>query len=129
MKELDGRGHRFVRYADDCNIFVCSHAAGERVMQSMSKFIENSLQLKINKEKSKVCEVKESTFLGYTVLNNGIPAVSHPSIKRIKEKVKSITPRNRGVKFEQIISELNTGLRGRLNCFRLREMSQACPNP
>ena len=80
-------------------------------MQSMSKFIENRLKLKINGDKSKVCEVRESKFSGYTVLNNGMPVVSHQSIKRIKEKIKSITRRNRGVKFEHIIAELNTGLR------------------
>ena len=75
-KELEGRGHRFVRYADDCNIFVRSREAGERVMQSLSKFIENRLKLKINGEKSKVCGVRESKFLGYTVLNNGMLDVS-----------------------------------------------------
>ena len=117
-KELEGRGDRFVRYADDCNIFVRSREAGERVMQSLSSFIENRLKLKINGEKSKVCEVKESKFLGYTVLNNGMLVVSHQSIKRIKEKIKSITRRNRGVKFEHIITEPNLKLRGRQNYFR-----------
>jgi hypothetical protein len=117
-KELERRGHRFVRYADDCNIFVRSCEAGERVMQSTSNFIENRLKLKINLEKSKVCEVKESKFLGYTVLNNGMLVVSQQSIKRIKEKVKTITRRNRGVKFEHIITEPNLELRGWLNYFR-----------
>ena len=97
---------------------VRSREAGERVMQSLSSFIENRLKLKINGEKSKVCEVKESKFLGYTVLNNGMLDVSQQSIKRIKEKVKTITRRNRGVKSEHIITELNLKLRGRLNYFR-----------
>jgi retron-type reverse transcriptase len=60
--ELEHRGHRFVRYADDCNIFVRSREADERVMQSLNKFIKNRLKLKINEEKSKVCGVRESKF-------------------------------------------------------------------
>jgi group II intron reverse transcriptase/maturase len=117
-KELERRGHRFVRYADDCNIFVRSRAAGERVMQSLSSFIENKLKLKINEDKSQVCEVKESKFLGYTILNNGILVISRQSIKRLKQKVKAVTRRNRGVKLEQVIAELNLKLRGWLNYFR-----------
>jgi len=117
-KELEGRGHCFVRYADDCNIFVRSQKAGERVMQTLGGFIENKLRLKINQEKSKVCVVSESKFLGYTILNNGIPTISKQSIERIKTKVRQLTRRNRGVKFERIISELNLVLRGWLNYFR-----------
>jgi group II intron reverse transcriptase/maturase len=116
--ELERRGHHFVRYADDCNIFVRSQKAGERVMQTLSSFIENKLKLKINQPKSKVCEVSESKFLGYTILNNGILTISKPSIERIKTKVRQLTRRNRGVKFEKIISELNPVLRGWLNYFR-----------
>lgn len=63
-KELEKRGHKFVRYADDCNIFVQSQKAGERVMQSISNFIENKLKLIVNKDKSKVCEVNQTKFLG-----------------------------------------------------------------
>jgi hypothetical protein len=117
-KELERRGHRFVRYADDCNIFVHSRKAGERVMQTLCGFIENKLKLKINTEKSKVCLVSESKFLGYTILTNGMLTVSKESILRIKSKIKQITRRNRGVKFERIIAELNLALRGWLNYFR-----------
>ena len=117
-RELERRGHCFVRYADDCNIFVRSLKAGERVMRSLSSFIESKLKLKINVEKSKVCEVKESKFLGYTILNNGILVISQQSIMRIKQKIREITRRNRGVKFEQLIAELNLKLRGWLNYFR-----------
>jgi group II intron reverse transcriptase/maturase len=117
-KELERRGHRFVRYADDCNIFVRSQKAGERVMQSLSSFIESKLKLQINEAKSKVCEVKERKFLGYTILNNGMLVVSQSSIKRFKQTIKTLTRRNRGVKFEQIIAELNLKLRGWLNYFR-----------
>jgi group II intron reverse transcriptase/maturase len=117
-KDLERRGHRFVRYADDCNIFVHSPKAGERVMQTISGFIEDKLKLKINSEKSKVCYVRESKFLGYTILTNGMLTVSKQSILRIKTKIRQITRRNRGVKFEQIIAELNQTLRGWLNYFR-----------
>ncbi|MDR1115332.1 MAG: group II intron reverse transcriptase/maturase, partial [Tannerella sp.] len=79
-RELERRGHSFVRYADDCNIFVHSQKAGERVMQTMSSFIENKLKLTINTEKSKVCLVSESKFLGYTILTNGMLTVSKQSI-------------------------------------------------
>jgi group II intron reverse transcriptase/maturase len=120
-KELERRGHYFVRYADDCNIFVRSQKAGERVMQTLSIFIENKLKLKINQEKSKVCGVSESKFLGYTILNSGILTVSKQSIERIKTKIRQITRRNRGVKFEKIISELNLILRGWLNYFRFAQ--------
>jgi len=72
-KELEKRGHEFVRYADDCNIFVRSQPAGERVMQSISNFIENKLKLKINRKKSKVCYSDQTKFLGYTIHRNGIP--------------------------------------------------------
>lgn len=111
-KELARRGHKFVRYADDCNIFVRSQAAGERVMQSVSNFIENKLKLKVNTEKSKVCRCKETKFLGYTVQTGGILTISDKSLIRLKEKIRKITKRNRGRSLEQIISELNTVLRG-----------------
>jgi len=127
-KELERRGHRFVRYADDCNIFVRSQNAGERVMQTLSSFIENKLKLKINQEKSKVCGVSESKFLGYTILNSGILTVSKQSIVRIKTKVRQITRRNRGVKFENLISELNPTLRGWLNYFRFAQCRRLVQN-
>ena len=117
-RELERRGHCFVRYADDCNIFVRSQKAGERVMQTLGGFIENKLKLKINQEKSKVCVVSESKFLGYTILTNGMLTLSKQCIERIKTKIRQITRRNRGVKFEQIITELNQILRGWLNYFR-----------
>jgi len=70
-KELESRGHKFVRYADDCNIFVRSQAAGERVIQSVSGFIENKLKLIVNKDKSKVCLSDQTKFLGYTINESG----------------------------------------------------------
>ena len=127
-KELERRGHSFVRYADDCNIFVRSQKTGERVMQSISHFIEDRLKLKVNEDKSKVCHVGESKFLGYTILGSGILTVSKQSVERIKTKVRQLTRRNRGVRFEQIISELNTLLHGWLNYFRYAKCHKFAQN-
>jgi len=116
-EELERRGYKFVRYADDCNIYVRSQAAGERVMESISNFIESKLKLIVNREKSQVCEVNQTKFLGYTIQKDGNLSIARKSIDRFKEKVRSITKRNRGVKFEQIVSELTPVLRGWLNYF------------
>jgi RNA-directed DNA polymerase len=117
-KELEKRGHKFVRYADDFNIYVRSQAAGERVMESVSNFIESKLKLIVNKEKSQVCEVNQTNFLGYTIQIDGNLSIAKKSIDRFKEKVRKITKRNRGIKFEQVIAELIPVMRGWLNYFR-----------
>src|SRR5690554_7723378 len=105
-KELERRGHKFVRYADNCNIYVRSQTAGERVMESITVFIESKLKLLVTKDKSQVCEVNQTKFLGYTIQKHGHLTIAEKSIERFKEKVRSITKRNRGVKFEQVIAEL-----------------------
>lgn len=117
-KELEKRGHRFVRYADDFLIFVRSQKASERVKESIGKFIENKLKLKVNETKSKVCYINQTTFLGYTIERNGNLSIAKDSVLRLKAKVRRITKRNRGRSFEQIISELNPLLRGWLQYFR-----------
>ena len=116
-KELERRGHKFVRYADDCNIYVRSLKAGERVMESVSNFIETKLKLLVNKEKSQVCEVNHTIFLGYTIQKDGILNIAKKSVERFKEKIRKITKRNRGVKLEQVIVELIPVMRGWLNYF------------
>ncbi len=118
-KELEKRGHSFCRYADDCNIYVKSKKAGERVMLSMIKFIEQRLKLKVNRKKSGVRHCSDTKFLGYTLLPGGNVRISDTSIKRLKDKVRGITRRNRGVKFEQVIKELNTVIIGWTNYFYL----------
>lgn len=118
-KELEKRGHSFCRYADDCNIYVNSKKAGDRVMASITGFIEQKLKLKVNRKKSGVRHCSEVKFLGYTILPEGHIRIADASIKRLKERVREITKRNRGVKFEQIISELNSVIIGWTNYFRL----------
>lgn len=118
-KELERRGHSFCRYADDCNIYVSSRKAGERVMKTIVLFIETKLKLKVNRNKSGVRHCSEVKFLGYTILpDNGI-RISDKSVERFKDKVREITKRNRGVRFEQVISELNLVIRGWTNYFHL----------
>lgn len=117
-EELEKRGHKFVRYADDCNIYVRSQEAGERVMESIRHFIEGKLKLIVNQDKSQVCPVNQTKFLGYTIQRDGNLSIAIKSIERLKEKVRTITKRNRGVKFEQLIVELTPVLRGWLNYFQ-----------
>ena len=117
--ELEDRGHSFCRYADDCNIYVKSRKAGERVMASIVDFIERKLKLKVNHEKSGVRHCSDVKFLGYTLLPEGGIRVADKSIDRLKDKVREITRRNRGVKFEMVIKELNAAIRGWTIYFRL----------
>lgn len=118
-KELEKRGHSFCRYADDCNIFVSSRKAGERVMASIIKFIEKKLKLKVNRKKSGVRHCSEVKYLGYTILSGGDIRVADKTITRLKDKIREITKRNRGVSFVRIISELNRMIMGWTNYFHL----------
>ena len=118
-KELENREHSFCRYADDCNIYVKSRKAGERVMSSIVDFIEKKLKLKVNLEKSGVRHCSDVKFLGYTLLPEGGIRVADKSIDRLKDRIREITRRNRGVKFELVIKELNLTINGWTNYFRL----------
>ena len=118
-KELERRGHNFCRYADDCNIYVRSKKAGERVMTSIVDFIERKLKLKVNRTKSGVRHCSEVKFLGYTLLSDGGIRIGDQSIHRLKDKVRQITKRNRGVEFRQVIRELNELIIGWSNYFSL----------
>lgn len=111
-KELEKRGHCFVRYADDFSIYVQSHKAGERVKESISAFITNKLKLRVNEQKSSVCDVDKAVLLGHTILKDGNLIIAKENVKRFRNAVRKITKRNRGVSFEQVISELNPKLRG-----------------
>ena len=100
---LESRGHCFCRYADDCNICVRSLAAGQRVMESVTRFPEEKLKLRVNREKSAVAPAGERKFLGHRLLLNGKPGISPRSINRAKERIREITRRNRGVSLVRVI--------------------------
>lgn len=110
-KELERRGLEFCRYADDCNIFVRSPKAANRVMESISKFIEGKLKLKINQEKSHVGRSKDVKFLGMTIIN-GTVAISAQSMKRAMQKVKELTPRGTHLSYEQTMKRINSWYNG-----------------
>jgi RNA-directed DNA polymerase len=117
-QELERRGHCFCRYADDCNIYVRSLAAGQRVMESVTQFLEGKLRLRVNREKSAVAPVGERKFLGHRLLLNGKLGIAPKSIQRATEKIRQITRRNRGVSLAQVIVELNLFLVGWLIYYR-----------
>jgi len=120
-KELERRGHCFCRYADDCNIYVQTQAAGERVMASVTAFLEQQLRLKVNREKSQVAPVEACKFLGYRILWDGRLALAAKSLARVKERIREITRRNRGISLEVMIQELNSYLTGWVTYFRYAE--------
>jgi RNA-directed DNA polymerase len=117
-KELERRGHRFCRYADDCNIYVRTKRAGERVMQSITRFLEKKLCLHVNQAKSAVAPVQERKFLGYRLMPGGWLGIAPASLKRVKDRIRQITRRNRGVSMMTVIRELNEYLTGWLTYFR-----------
>lgn len=117
-KELERRGHKFCRYADDCNIYVRSENAGLRVMVSVTDFLSKKLKLKVNKEKSAVSSTTERKFLGHRFLLGGRIAIAPQSLVRMKSRVREITSRNRGRSLEFIIKELNQFLVGWVAYFR-----------
>ena len=112
--ELERRGHRFVRYADDCNIYVRSEKAGRRVMESLTRFIERRLKLQINAEKSTVARPWHRSFLGFTVRNEPEfrRCIADKAIIRFKHRVRELTRRHRGITLERMIRELASYLRG-----------------
>jgi RNA-directed DNA polymerase len=121
-KELERRGHRYVRYADDVKIFVSSEASAQRVKESITGYIEGRLKLKVNRKKSRICRGYELNFLGHSILKEGKIGLSKQSEERIKRKVRQITRRRRGVSIGQIITELKRYLQGWLMYFRYATM-------
>lgn len=118
-KELEKRGHCFCRYADDCNIYVSSVAAGERVMKSVTRFLANRLRLRVNVDKSAVAGVGTRKFLGYRILQNGTLSIAPASLKRLKVKVRELTRRNSAQRLEEVIRKLNETIPGWVAYFRL----------
>lgn len=123
-KELERRGHRFVRYADDCNIYVKSEEAGKRVLESIRNWLEKKLKLKVNRDKSGVDRPWKRKFLGYTMTANREARlkISPKSIERLKESLKEIFRRGRGRKLQTIIEELKPKLRGWIAYYRLTKV-------
>jgi RNA-directed DNA polymerase len=126
-KELERRGHRFCRYADDVNIYVRRQKAGERVMESVTSFLEERLKLRVNREKSAVDHVAQRKFLGYRILGGRGLGVHPKSVDRFKDKVRRITRRNRGRELSQVVKERNLLLRGWLGYFRLGMVKTLLP--
>jgi RNA-directed DNA polymerase len=117
-KELERRGHRFCRYADDCNIFVRSQAAGERVMTSVTTFLEGKLRLKVNQRKSAVAPVGERQFLGHRLGKRGNLGIGRKSLERAKDRLREATRRNRGISLERMVAEANRFIVGWVTYYR-----------
>ena len=126
-KELERRGHCFCRYADDANVYVRSRRAGERVMASLTHFLESKLRLKVNRAKSAVDRPWKRKFLGYTVTNHRSPRLkpAPQSVKRAKDRIRAITHKGRGRNILQVIKEVNQFTRGWVGYFRLATVKQA----
>jgi len=122
-KELERRGHKFCRYADDCNIYVQSKKAGDRVYASIKAFLEIRLKLKVNETKSAVALVSERVFLSYCLRTDGKLILPQKTLSRIKDKIRIMTRRNRGKSLEEIIGHLKVYLPGWLQYFKLNEFS------
>ncbi len=110
-KELEDRGLEFCRFADDCNIFVRSQRGAERVMESIKKFIENKLKLKVNEEKSKTAKSDRVKFLGMTIVNGTI-AIAKATYDKAMEKVKELIPRGTHLSIERAMMEIKHGTKG-----------------
>jgi RNA-directed DNA polymerase len=121
-RELEARGHQFVRYADDCNIYVKSRRSGRRVLGSVSRYLKDQLKLKVNESKSAVGLVWERQFLGFSFSRKLNRCISIKSIKRFKKRIREITSRTRGRRIEYIIKELRRYLLGWKAYFKITEV-------
>jgi RNA-directed DNA polymerase len=112
--ELEKRGHKFVRYADDCNVYVKSERAGRRVMDSLRRVITSRLRLRVNEQKSAVGKPYQRKFLGFSLTSHRKPKrrVAPQAIRRFKVRIRVLTRRMRGRKLSDVISELNSYLNG-----------------
>jgi len=125
-KDLEHRGHRFCRYADDCNIYVQSKRAGQRVMASVTEYLERKLKLRVNQDKSAVARPKARKFLGQRVLGGSTHTYLgiHPkSVLRAKKRIRLTTKRNRGASLEQVLRELGQFTNGWVNYHRYTRCS------
>jgi RNA-directed DNA polymerase len=123
-KELEKRGHKFVRYADDCNIYVKTERAGQRVMDSVSQFLEGKLKLKVNRQKSKVNRASKVKFLGFSFYKYRGEVrirVATKTLQRFRDRMRRITRRTRSGKMDEVIQEVNQYVRGWIGYFRLAD--------
>lgn len=127
-KELERRGHAFCRYADDCNIYAGSRRSAERVMASLTQFLETRLKLRVNRTKSAVARPYERKFLGMRIVGAAKAhiSVAPKSLLRFKANIRRITKRNRGVSLDQVIRELNQATMGWVNYFSLAQVKSIC---
>src|SRR5580692_4030385 len=118
-RELERRGHRFVRYADDSNLYVGSERAGQRVMESVTHFITHRLKLKVNPAKSAVARPGQRKFLGFSFTGEQEPRrrIAPKAIARFKERIREQTRRTRGISLTQMVTQIATYLRGWLGYF------------
>jgi RNA-directed DNA polymerase len=118
-RELERRGLRFARYADDSNIYVRSRRAGERVMGSLTRFITTKLKLKVNQQKSAVAQPWDRKFLGFSFTNNREPRrrIAPKAVLRFKERVRALTSRTNGMSVEEMAEQLARYLRGWIGYF------------
>lgn len=118
-RELERRGLRFARYADDCNVYVRSQRAGERVMASLKRYITTKLKLKVNEQKSAVARPWERKFLGFSFTANREPKrrIAPKAVLRFKGRVRELTRRTKGVSVEQMAEQLGQYLRGWIGYF------------
>jgi RNA-directed DNA polymerase len=126
-KELEKRGHKFVRYADDCNVYVRTQKAGERVLGSLEAYLSTKLKLKVNRAKSGVTRPWKSKFLGYSVTHHKVPKlkVSEKSVKRLKDKLGAMLRSARGRSLPSVCRTLAPVLRGWVAYYRLSEVKSA----
>lgn len=118
-KELESRGHKFARYADDFVVMVKSANAAKRVLESLIRYCEGRLRLIVNRAKSRAAPLKACEFLGYRLNNRAKLAWTDKAHHRFKERVREITSRNRGHKVQVVIGELDQYIRGWLNYYKL----------
>jgi group II intron reverse transcriptase/maturase len=126
-RELERRGHAFCRYADDCNIYVRSQQAGERVMASITRFLADALKLTVNTAKSAVAQPWKRKFLGYSLTWHKAPKlrIAPTSLKRLEDKIRDVLQGARGRSLTTVIPQLNPILRGWMAYFKLTETKQA----
>jgi RNA-directed DNA polymerase len=113
-RELERRGHAFVRYADDCNVYVRSEDAGHRVLESLRRFITKRLKLKVNESKSAVDRPSRRKFLGFSLTSGKSPKrrIAPKAIQRCKDRIRELTRRTRGIDAKRMVEELSRYLRG-----------------